>query len=356
MSADESCRIFQPLKLAGNHWNRWALSVTLHGAAVAFLFSLSSPPNQVEPGRIFSLSLQDPVPFHPPQPKPKIHVQPPVPVQVEARRSVLLPPPPIRHPKKMELAHLDAPAIEAPALKNPAITLPNPPAPKLEVFDQAPAPSAPAAPIRSVKVGGFGDVNGVKPAADPRSGQTIAKSGSFDLPPGAGNGGASRPGYGLVADAGFGAMKAAAIPGSGSGHGSIQNAGFGSMEGGTGSGSGPGRGSIQSAGFGNYETASTPQRVSKPSEPSETPVEITFKPKPAYTSEARDKRVEGEVLLEVLFRADGRIDVLRVLRGLGCGLDESARTAASRIRFRPATRAGVPVDSKGAVHIVFELS
>lgn len=75
-----------------------------------------------------------------------------------------------------------------------------------------------------------------------------------------------------------------------------------------------------------------------------------------YTPEAREKRIEGEVLLEILFSADGQIRVLRVARGLGFGLDESARAAASQIRFQPGTRGGSPVDMKGTVHIVFALS
>jgi TonB family protein len=88
----------------------------------------------------------------------------------------------------------------------------------------------------------------------------------------------------------------------------------------------------------------------------ETAVEITYKPKPNYTPEAREKKIEGEVLLEVLFSASGRIEILRVLRGLGYGLDESARSAASQIRFQPGTRGGMPVDMKGTIHIVFAIS
>jgi hypothetical protein len=60
--------------------------------------------------------------------------------------------------------------------------------------------------------------------------------------------------------------------------------------------------------------------------------------------------------LEVVFSSTGEIRVLRLVRGLGFGLDESARTAASQIRFHPSTRNGNPVDTTGTVHIVFELS
>jgi TonB family protein len=87
-----------------------------------------------------------------------------------------------------------------------------------------------------------------------------------------------------------------------------------------------------------------------------TPVEIVSKPRPAYTVEARDKNIEGEVLLEVEFSSSGVARVLRVVHALGAGLDETAISAAQGIRFHPATRDGSAVDSSTIVHIVFELA
>jgi TonB family protein len=87
-----------------------------------------------------------------------------------------------------------------------------------------------------------------------------------------------------------------------------------------------------------------------------TPVEIISKPRPAYTDEARAKRIEGEVLLEMQFSATGEARVLRIVRGLGHGLDETALAAANGIKFRPATRDGAAVDSAAIVHIVFQLA
>jgi TonB family protein len=87
-----------------------------------------------------------------------------------------------------------------------------------------------------------------------------------------------------------------------------------------------------------------------------TPVEIIFKPKPAYTAEARARHIEGEVLLEVQFNAAGDLQILRMVRGLGAGLDESAAVAARGIRFRPAMRDGAPLDSTALVHILFQLA
>ena len=85
-------------------------------------------------------------------------------------------------------------------------------------------------------------------------------------------------------------------------------------------------------------------------------VEVTFKPRPDYTEEARALRIEGEVTLEVEFTADGQARVLRVARSLGHGLDEMARIAVEQIRFNPALRNGVPTSSRSHVNIVFRLT
>ncbi len=109
------------------------------------------------------------------------------------------------------------------------------------------------------------------------------------------------------------------------------------------------------AGFGNAAAQGSARR-SVQTAPAETPVEVLWKPKPVYTEEARAKRIQGNVTLEVVFRASGEIHVNRVVRGLGSGLDESARAAAEQIRFRPSRKDGVAVDYTGMVQIVFELS
>ena len=85
-------------------------------------------------------------------------------------------------------------------------------------------------------------------------------------------------------------------------------------------------------------------------------VEITYKPNPVYTDEARSLKLEGEVLLEVSFSANGTLHVNRVSRGLGHGLDEAAIAAANKIRFKPATRGGQPVDSTAIVHVMFQMA
>src|SRR5208283_317320 len=97
------------------------------------------------------------------------------------------------------------------------------------------------------------------------------------------------------------------------------------------------------------ETKKAPQQI----KPVMLPVSIQEKPNPIYTAEARKLNVEGEVLLQVMFTATGKV---RVLRSLGHGLDEAAVQAAEKIRFSPAQQEGRPVDSTATLHIVFQLS
>lgn len=114
---------------------------------------------------------------------------------------------------------------------------------------------------------------------------------------------------------------------------------------------------ISSGGFGDARVVKpVAAQTAVPSMAAMTPVEILSKPRPEYTDEARKSRIEGEVVLEVRFASSGQVQVLRLLRGLGHGLDESARRAALRIKFRPALKAGVPADSIAVVHILFQLA
>lgn len=101
-----------------------------------------------------------------------------------------------------------------------------------------------------------------------------------------------------------------------------------------------------------------PSPKSKVAEPAvkTIPAEITFKPRPVYTEEGRRLKVEGEVLIEVVFSATGQIRILRVVQGLGHGLDESAMRAAEQIQFKPALKNGQPSDFQAVLHIVFQLA
>lgn len=93
-----------------------------------------------------------------------------------------------------------------------------------------------------------------------------------------------------------------------------------------------------------------------PRRPTQAPLEILSKPTPTYTDEARSLKIEGEILLDVKFTATGEIRVMRVVRGLGHGLDEAAMRAVQGVRFKPAQRNGEAIDVRTTVNIVFRLA
>ncbi len=192
---------------------------------------------------------------------------------------------------------------------------------------------------KDVQTGGFGDPSGIPGEGKPGARLVMAKLGSYDLPEGGGYGngnGGSRGARGTIASAGFG-------------NGTAVSSGDGSGR--------AGRGSIQQGGFGDSRPIAEAAKTSKMTvSPATTPVEILSKPNPIYTDEARQLRIEGEVLLKVLFSASGHVEVLQTVRGLGHGLDEAAARAAERIRFRPAQQDGQPVDSAAILHVVFQLA
>jgi TonB family protein len=172
-----------------------------------------------------------------------------------------------------------------------------------------------------------------------------------------------------VTTGGFGSA-AAAPPSAASAPGAITTGGFGSgarapraadgavTTGGFSSGAPAPRsakvGEVQTSGF--DQRASAQPSVAAVTKPIDQPVEIVFKPTPEYTDEARSARIEGTVSIELEFTATGEVRVLRVVRGLGHGLDEAAQRAALRMRFKPAQSDGRPVDSRATVHITFRLS
>jgi TonB family protein len=188
-----------------------------------------------------------------------------------------------------------------------------------------------------VQTGGFGDPNGVPAKMTQTQAVNIAQSEGFDLPtgPGYGNGtGGSKGVRGVVASAGFGGAVA-------TGNDRTSSAAM-----------------VRPAGFGDADVAApmTVQSRPAPQPVRVVPAEILSKPVPTYTDEARAKRIEGEVLLEVVLEASGKLRVLKVVRGLGHGLDDAAVRAAEQIRFKPALKDGEPYDSTAVVHIIFQLA
>jgi TonB family protein len=193
------------------------------------------------------------------------------------------------------------------------------------------------AAVEKVQTGGFGDPNGLKGEGKQGAKLYAAAAGGFDMPvgPGQGNGSGGAKGIqGTIASAGFG---------------------NGIASGGKGDGRSSGQG-VATGGFGSEQVVKGGPKVVQVDTGAASPVEITFKPNPVYTDEARGLKLEGEVLLEVSFGANGALHVNRVVRGLGHGLDEAAISAANKMRFKPATRGGQPVDSTAVVHVMFQMA
>ncbi|MBI3474626.1 MAG: energy transducer TonB [Acidobacteria bacterium] len=330
----------------------WRTFATSYGMLVAFILLLLLVnvlmPQDLKTNLSFHVTELIPRPSLRPEPPP-----PPKPLPVHAK---LLKPAPVFEspklvvPKEIRVIKPHQQEVEVPkvALNNfaPAVlkTIPGGARPVLiHTGDFAGSSVTPTvnAPIQKVQTGGFGDPNGLKPNENSKSNARLmaAAAGGFDMPVGPGNGNGSGGAKGIkgtVASADFGT--GIATPGKGDGRSS-------------------GKG-VQTSGFGAQEVAQVKPGSQRTldSGPATTSVEITFKPNPAYTEEARGLKLEGEVLLEVSFGANGQLHVNRVVRGLGHGLDENAIAAANKMRFKPAMRNGQPMDSTAIVHVVFQLA
>ncbi len=124
--------------------------------------------------------------------------------------------------------------------------------------------------------------------------------------------------------------------------------------GGTGTGTGTGAGPGNGAGIGDGSIAGTGGGPYRPGS-GITPPSLMREVKPVYTEEGRRRSVEGDVVMEVVVRADGSIGTVRVLQGLGSGLDQRAIDAVRQWRFSPARRYGTPVDVLVEIAVEFRL-
>ncbi len=84
--------------------------------------------------------------------------------------------------------------------------------------------------------------------------------------------------------------------------------------------------------------------------------EITARPEPGYTREARRVGIQGNVVLKVLLLANGKLDRVRVVRRVPYGLTENAIRAACEIKFKPAIKAGKEVSQWVTVEYPFRLA
>jgi len=329
-------------------WQKFVFSYGVQSLILTFVVvSAVMHPEMLEiPLRDYHfVSLVNTPPPVPQKPAPVRNFPPPkIAEVVPPRPEALRVPKELMPPKKTDIPEVQAPKVEL-AAKLDRIPDSKPVMPKqlvrTNVFStgSSATPTMAAAP-QKVQTGGLGDPNGVPARENKGHAVTIAQLGSFDMPagPGYGNGtGGAKGARGVVASAGFGNSVAT---GDNSGRVSAS------------------RGTVRQGGFGDADVVAPSQSKAKAAEPvaKTIPAEITFKPRPVYTEEGRRLKVEGEVLIEVVFTATGQVRVQRVVQGLGHGLDESAIQAAQKIQFKPALKDGQPSDFQAVLHIVFQLA
>lgn len=285
-----------------------------------------------------------PPPPPPPPPKVKAKTPPPPVVQPEPVKlnpkqphvfmtpKVLQPKPRIEEAKAPDMtAKFEAVKIET------KIADPKRPREEVKVNNLNTGSAMPAtvkAPVEKVQTGGFGDTSGLHGKAVSNKAANVNSFGNPALPggPGYGNGTGGDKGIkGTVASTGFG-NGTAIPPGGGK------------------------KGNVQTSGFGDQSVAEAPKKRAASSENPATPVAILDKPRPEYTAEGRNLKIEGDVVLDVVFLANGTVQVNNVVAGLGHGLDEAAMRAAKQIRFKAAKRDGQPVDFPARVRITFQLA
>jgi TonB family protein len=361
---DSRQELFKTLEFKESRKRSLWMSVVVHGVLLSVLLAIPLIFTDTIKVRFDTTLIAPPMPkqqvlevTHYKAPPPKPVIQPKPVVAPPPPKPIVTPPPELKPPEPPKIAEAKLPEVierpkPTPVIRNVPhvdapdmpIAAPKPPEIKTGTFSTgSSATPTTNLPAQKVQTGGFGDPNGIKGEGKPGKPGNIASLGSFDLPVGAGAGngtGGARGVKGTVASAGFGSGVAPVGSGGNGGGGGNANRG------------------VSQGGFGDVDGTAKPEAPKKRVEtgPAQIPVEILFKPKPDYTDDARKARVEGEVLVRVMFTATGEVQVLDVVRGLGHGLDESALRAAKQIKFKPAQRDGQPVDSTATVHIVFQMA
>jgi TonB family protein len=242
----------------------------------------------------------------------------------------------------------EPPTVEPPPTPSPRSVAPPPPTRVVQVGDFAAAPT-PVARVepRHIETTGFETQQAVAYAMTAH----VAETGAFEAP----DRRATQPETdrlaGSVVSSGFANSEptstnrgtARAVTGSGFAAAATR-------------GSTPQKSEVKAVGFADPPSPQTTAAVRPTVDPTFRPVEVRFKPTPGYSEEARSLRIEGEVTIEIDFCATGQIRVMRVIRGLGHGLDDLAVRAAEQIRFTPAQSGGHPIDFRADLQIVFRLT
>lgn len=99
------------------------------------------------------------------------------------------------------------------------------------------------------------------------------------------------------------------------------------------------------------QTASPVQTVP----PGWKPPILLRKVEPEYADEARQAKYQGTVMLSVLVDTEGVPTNMRVIRAVGLGLDEKAKEAVAKWRFKPASQDGQPIEMETEVEVSFRL-
>ena len=82
---------------------------------------------------------------------------------------------------------------------------------------------------------------------------------------------------------------------------------------------------------------------------------VIYAPNPPFSDQARKAKVQGTILLTVTVTASGDVADVKVVKGLGSGLDESAIATVRTWKFKPGTEDGTPVKSETNVEVSFHL-
>jgi len=82
---------------------------------------------------------------------------------------------------------------------------------------------------------------------------------------------------------------------------------------------------------------------------------LAYKEEPDYTEEARTAKLQGTVVLSVEIDPTGTATNIRVVRGLGLGLDEKAVETVKKWKFKPGEKDGTPVTVAATIEVNFHL-
>jgi protein TonB len=82
---------------------------------------------------------------------------------------------------------------------------------------------------------------------------------------------------------------------------------------------------------------------------------LIHKTDPAYTKQALDAKLEGSVTLSAMIGTDGVPSDIKVVRGLGNGLDEKSVECFQAWRFSPGLKNGQPIPVKAQVVVTFRM-